>query len=382
MNGYAFCITISNVLRGTSLDLIPVARPSVGREEIAAVTAVLESGMLAAGSRVAEFEREFAGFCGAPHAVAVNNGTAALHAALMSAGIGPGDEVIVPDFTFYATASSVLMCGATPVFADVDEKTFNISLQEIEKRITKKTKAVIAVHLFGLPFDVPAVQEICRRHNLILIEDAAQAHGALLGGKMAGSFGDLACFSFYATKNMITGEGGMVTTKDKALYDRLRLVINHGQSEKYLHTCLGYNYRMTDIAAAIGLVQLQRLPGFNEKRRRNAEYYNSHLSVKGLVTPYIPAGMQPVYHQYVVRLTREFPMDRAAFMEYLKDNGIGSAIHYPIPLHRQPVFGLKSDPDPCPVSTRLAASVLSLPVHPSLGEDQLAYICETINRVK
>ena len=380
-NGYAFCISIGNVLRGTSLDPIPVARPSVGREEIAAVTAVLESGMLAAGNRVVEFEREFSGYCGAAHAVAVNNGTAALHAALMAAGIGPGDEVIVPDFTFYATASSVLMCGATPVFADVDEKTFNISPQEIEKRVTPKTKAVIAVHLFGLPFDVPAVQEICRRHNLILIEDAAQAHGALLGGKMAGSFGDLACFSFYATKNMITGEGGMVTTKDKGLYDRLRLVINHGQSEKYLHTCLGYNYRMTDIAAAIGLVQLQRLPGFNANRRRNAEYYNAHLSVKGLVTPFTHPGMQPVYHQYVIRLTPEFPMERAVFMEYLKENGIGSAIHYPIPLHRQPVFGKKSDPDPCPVATRLAASVLSLPVHPSLGEDQLAYICETINRV-
>jgi len=381
-DGYARFISIGNVLRGTFLDPIPVARPSVGREEIAAVTAVLESGMLAAGSRVAEFERAFSGYCGTPHAVAVNNGTAALHAALLAAGIGPGDEVIVPDFTFYATASSVLMCGATPVFADVDEKTFNIFPQEIENRVTPKTKAVIAVHLFGLPFDVPAVQEICRRHNLLLIEDAAQAHGALLGGKRVGSFGDLACFSFYATKNMITGEGGMVTTKDKVLYDRLRLVINHGQSKKYLHTCLGYNYRMTDIAAAIGLVQLQRLPGFNEKRRNNAEYYNAHLSAKGLVVPFTPPGMQPVYHQYVVRLTREFPMDRAGFMEYLKENGIGSAIHYPIPLHRQPVFGKTSDPDPCPVATRLAASVLSLPVHPSLEKDQLAYICETINRVK
>lgn len=382
MNGYAFCISICTIVRGSSVDFIPVARPVLGHEEIRAVTEVLESGMLASGSRVTEFEKQFAGFCGVSHAVAVNNGTAALHAALLAAGVGPGDEVIVPAFTFYATASSVLMCGATPVFADVDEKTFTISPQEIEKRVTKKTKAVIAVHLFGLPFYVAAIKKICRQHNLLLIEDAAQAHGALLGGKMAGSFGDLACFSFYATKNMITGEGGMVTTKDAALYDRLRLVINHGQSEKYLHTCLGYNYRMTDIAAAIGLVQLQRLPGFNEKRRKNAEYYNAHLSAKGLVTPFAPHGMQPVYHQYVVRLTPEFPMDRAAFMEYLKGKGIGSAIHYPIPLHRQPVFGKKNDPDPCPIATRLATSVLSLPVHPSLNEDQLAYICETINRVK
>lgn len=376
-----FSIRTVNDLRGTSLDPIPVARPSVGREEIAAVTAVLESGMLAAGSRVAEFEQRFSEYCGAPFGVAVNNGTAALHAALLAAGIGPGDEVIVPAFTFYATASSVLMCGATPVFADVDERTFNIVPEEIGKKITPRTKAVIGVHLFGLPFDVPAVQEICRRHNLVLIEDAAQAHGALLNGKKAGSFGDLACFSFYATKNMITGEGGMVTTADKRLNDRLRLVINHGQSEKYLHTCLGYNYRMTDIAAAIGLVQLQRVEGFNEQRRKNAAYFGRHLTAKGLVLPAEVHGTRPVFHQYVLKVTDGFPMGRAEFMDYLKSHGIGSAIHYPVPLHRQPVFGLKNDPDPCPVSTRLAGEVLSLPVYPSLGEDQLAYICETINRV-
>lgn len=377
-----FLDSICHILRGKFLDPIPIARPVIGRDEIDAVTAVLESGMLASGSRVAELERSFADYCGAAHAVAVNNGTAALHAALMAAGIGPGDEVIVPAFTFYATASSVLMCGATPVFADVDEKTFNIDPRKVSACITPKTRAVIGVHLFGQPFDIPAVQEICRRHNLILIEDAAQAHGASLNGKKVGSFGDFACFSFYATKNMITGEGGMVTTGSNASNDRLRLVINHGQSEKYLHTCLGYNYRMTDMAAALGVVQLKRLDGFNEQRRKNAAYLNAHLSVKGLVTPGTPGGMQPVFHQYVIRLTEEFPMSREAFMDYLKGNGIGSAIHYPIPLPRQPVFGLRNDPDPCPVATRLAASVLSLPVHPSVDEKQLAYICDTINRVK
>lgn len=370
------------ILRGTLLDSIPIARPVIGRDEITAVTAVLESGMLAAGEQVAHFEQEFARYCDVPHAVAVNNGTAALHAALLAAGVGPGDEVIVPDFTFFATASSVLMCGATPVFVDVDEKTFNIDPRKISSCITPKTRAIIGVHLFGQPFDIPAVQEICKRHNLTLIEDAAQAHGALFNGKKVGNFGDLACFSFYATKNMITGEGGMVTSGSRALDDQLRLIVNHGQSEKYLHTRLGYNYRMTDMAAAIGLVQLKRLEGFNERRRKNAAYYNTHLAVKGLVTPVTPAGMQPVFHQYVVRLTEEFPMSREEFMDYLKGHGIGSAIHYPIPLHRQPVFGLKNDPDPCPVATRLAGSVLSLPVHPSVEEKQLAYICDTINRVK
>jgi len=370
------------ILRGTLLDSIPIARPVIGRDEITAVTAVLESGMLAAGEQVAHFEQEFARYCDVPHAVAVNNGTAALHAALLAAGVGPGDEVIVPDFTFFATASSVLMCGATPVFVDVDEKTFNIDPRKISSCITPKTRAIIGVHLFGQPFDIPAVQEICKRHNLTLIEDAAQAHGALFNGKKVGNFGDLACFSFYATKNMITGEGGMVTSGSRALDDQLRLIVNHGQSEKYLHTRLGYNYRMTDMAAAIGLVQLKRLEGFNERRRKNAAYYNTHLTVKGLVTPVTPAGMQPVFHQYVVRLTEEFPMSREEFMDYLKGHGIGSAIHYPIPLHRQPVFGLKNEPDPCPVATRLAGSVLSLPVHPSVEEKQLAYICDTINRVK
>ncbi|MDD1701726.1 MAG: DegT/DnrJ/EryC1/StrS family aminotransferase, partial [Methanoregula sp.] len=188
--------------------------------------------------------------------------------------------------------------------------------------------------------------------------------------------------SFYATKNMITGEGGMVTTGNKGLNDRLRLVINHGQSEKYLHTCLGYNYRLTDIAAAIGIVQLKKVEEFNERRRKNAEYFNAHLSVNGLVTPVSVPGTVPVFHQYVLRLTESFPLSRAGFMEYLKGNGIGSAIHYPVPLHRQPVFGLKNEPDPCPVSTRLAGEVLSLPVYPSLDAKQLAYICETINRVK
>lgn len=354
----------------------------IGRDEIAAVTAVLESGMLASGERVASFEREFARYCGTSHAVAVSNGTTALHAALLAAGIGPGDEVIVPAFTFYATASSVLMCGATPVFADVDEQTFNIDPARVEAAVTPRTRAVIAVHLFGQPFDIAAVQEICRHHHLILIEDSAQAHGALYNGQRVGSFGDLACFSFYATKNMITGEGGMVTTSHKDLNDRLHLIVNHGQSEKYLHTCLGYNYRMTDMAAALGLVQLGRLESFNEQRRKNAAYYAAHLAVKGLVIPVIAPGVEPVFHQYVLRLAEGFPMSREKFMVYLKEHGVGSAIHYPIPLHRQPVFGLKNDPDPCPVSTQLAGSVLSLPVHPALNQEQMDYICDTINRVK
>jgi len=337
--------------------------------------------MLASGDRVVEFEKKFADFCGSNHAVAINNGTAALHAALLACGIGPGDEVIVPAFTFVATATAVAMCGAKPVFADVDEKTFNIDPRQVSEKITPKTKAVIGVHIFGQPCDIEALQEICEVKSLKFIEDAAQAHGALYKNARAGSFGHLACFSFYATKNMITGEGGMVTTSDKAYNARLRLLINHGQSEKYLHTILGYNYRMTDIGAALGLVQLKKLEKFNLRRRKNAEYYNANLSVKGLSLPFVGSGRNHVYHQYVIRLTEEFPLNRTAFMDYLKSKGIGSAVHYPIPLHRQPLFGLDNDPDPCPVSTSLAGSVLSLPVHPLLDQKELAYICDTINRV-
>lgn len=369
-------------MRGIFLDHIPVARPAIGEEEIAAVTAVLESGMLAAGGQVAEFERQFAGYCGAGHAVAINNGTAALHAALLAAGIGPGDEVIVPAFSFIATATAVSMCGAVPVFADVREDTFTIDPVRAERHITPKTRAIIGVHLFGQPFDIEAVQGICRTHHLKLIEDAAQAHGALCKGKKTGSFGDFACFSFYATKNMITGEGGMVTTCDKASAGLLNLIINHGQSEKYLHTRLGYNYRMTDIAAAIGLVQLRKLEKFNQHRRKNAAYYSANLSVDGLVTPAVAPGMDPVWHQYVIRLTDAFPMSRAEFMDYLKAKGIGCAIHYPIPMHRQPLYAPVADPDPCPVSSRLAGSVMSLPVHPLLDQKELEYICDTINRVR
>jgi len=360
---------------------IPVAKPVITHEEIAAVSEVLMSGMLASGKKVTAFEQGFANLCRTSHAVAVSNGTTALHAALLAAGIGPGDEVIVPAFSFFATASSVNMCGATPVFCDVDEQTFNIDPARIGALITPRTKAVIGVHLFGQPFNVPAIREICSSRNLTLIEDAAQAHGALWNGEPVGGFGNYGCFSFYATKNLITGEGGMVTTNDKAAMERLRIIINHGQSAKYLHTRLGYNYRMTDIAAAIGLIQLKKLEKFNARRRKNAEYLTSHIRCKGIVTPFVTLDVQHVFHQYVLRLTEEFPMKRQEFMDYLKAKGIGTAVHYPIPIHRQPFYGITGEPDPCPVSTKLSGCVLSLPVHPALDGKELAYICDTINKV-
>ncbi len=360
---------------------IPIARPVIGHDEIAAVSEVLTSGMIAQGERVAEFEQKFSDLCGTTHAVATSNGTTALHAALLAAGIGHGDEVIVPSFSFVATASSISMCGATPVFCDVDEQICNINPAQIEERVTQKTKAVVGVHLFGHPFDVVGVSQVCEKHNLILIEDAAQAHGASVNGERVGGFGQFGCFSFYATKNMTTGEGGMVTTNEKAMAERLRQIINHGQTEKYLHARLGYNYRMTDIAAAIGLVQLKKLEKFNARRRKNAAYLTANIRCRGLITPTVVNGVNPVYHQYVVRLSEEFPMKRSEFADYLKTKGIGTAVHYPLPIHRQPMYAPQSDPDPCPVSTKLSSCVLSLPVHPMLDGKELAYICDAINRV-
>jgi len=358
--------------------MIPIAKPIIGKDELLAVSAVLESGLLASGKQVERFEMEFADYCGTEYAVATNNGTSALHAALLAAKIGPGDEVIVPAFSFIASATAVSMTGAKPVFVDVDGFTYNINPLKIHEKITSKTKAILGVHLFGQPFNVKYIQEICESHNLILIEDAAQAHGAKVNNKKVGGFGDMGCFSFYATKNMTTGEGGVITTDNKLFYERLKLLINHGQSEKYLHTSLGYNYRMTDIAAVIGRVQLSKLDIFNNARCKNAEYYNHNIKADGIILPEVSCNTHHVYHQYVIQLTDEFYMDRMDFMDYLEVKGIKTAIHYPIPIHRQLLYA--DGFDNCPVSTNLAISVLSIPVHPSLTQDQVVYITNTINR--
>ena len=357
---------------------IPIAQPSIGNEESEAVLAVLASGMIAQGPVTAAFEEEFAAYCGVPHAVAVSNGTTALHAALLAAGVGPGDEVIVPAFTFFATASSVSMCGAVPVFADVDAATATIDPADILAKVTPKTKAVVAVHLYGQPCDAGTVRDLCDDKNLTFIEDAAQSHGAAYRGQKTGSLGDLACFSFYATKNLATGEGGMVTTTSDEYDAHLRRIINHGQSEKYLHTELGYNYRMTDMSAAIGRVQLAKLDGFNRRRQENAAYYGAHITAPGLVLPSVAPGRTHVWHQYSLRVTDTFPLSRDDLMTYLRERGIGCAVHYPVALSRQPFYAGAAA---CPVAEALAASVLSIPVHPNVTDEERAYIAGTINGV-
>jgi perosamine synthetase len=360
---------------------IPVAKPEAGEEEIRAVSAVLKSGMFAQGPVVRQFENEFAALCNTRHAIAVNNGTAALHAALALTGIHAGDEVIVPTFSFFATASCVSMCGGKPVFVDVDEHTFGIDPTRVNEAITKKTKAVIGVHLFGQPFDVQPVQEICDDHKIPLIEDAAQAHGALYRNKPVGSLGKVGCFSFYPTKNMTTGEGGIITTNDDHYASVIRQFINHGQSEKYLHTMIGYNYRMTDIGAAIGREQLQKLAGFNARREENARYLSSHIRHSGILTPRCMPDVQHVFHQYVLRVLPDFPLKRSELVTLLAEKGIGTAIHYPIPIHQQPVYRNEHDTPSCPVAERLSGEVLSLPVHPNVTASMLGVICNAINGV-
>ncbi len=360
---------------------IPISRPVIGNEEIERVVKVLSSGMIAQGNVVREFEERFSSYVGAEDAVAVSNGTVALDVALKAAGIGEGDEVVTTPFTFIATANAVLFQRAKPVFADIEDKTYNLDVNSVLEMITSKTKAVLGVHIFGHPFDVKAVLEICQDHNLILIEDAAQAHGAEFDGRRVGSFGT-GCFSFYATKNMTTGEGGIITTSDADLTENCRLIRNHGEGMKYHHVVLGYNYRMTDIQAAIGLAQLERLDELNEGRRRNAEFLDRHLKVEGLVKPVEAKNVKHVYHQYVVRLEDEFPMSRDEFVGYLRGKGVGCAVHYSVPLYKQPLYlELGFGDVKCPVAEDVASKVLSLPVHPGLGREELRYIVETVNSV-
>jgi len=362
--------------------MIPIAKPIIGEEETRRVIEVLKSGMLAQGDVVREFEEKFAEYIGSRHAIAVCNGTVALDVALKACGIRQGDEVITTPFSFIATANSILYQGARPVFADIDERTYNIDPNDVLEKITNKTKAILGVHLFGHPFDVKAIVEICEDHNLILIEDSAQAHGAEYDGRKVGSFG-VGCFSFYPTKNMTTGEGGMITTNDDDIDEKCRLLRNHGEVSKYNHIELGYNFRMTNIQAAIGLAQLEKLDRLNEIRRSNARYLNKYIKVEGLIKPYEAKNVKHVYHQYVVRITEDFPMDRDEFVRYLRSRGVGCAIHYPTPIYKQPLYiKLGYGEVRCPMAEVVANSILSLPVHPALTERDLEYIVETVNSLE
>ncbi|SEB00501.1 DegT/DnrJ/EryC1/StrS family aminotransferase [Leifsonia sp. 21MFCrub1.1] len=352
-------------------DFIPAARPIIGAEERAAVDAVLASGMLAQGAEVAAFESEFADslVAGRP-TVAVNSGTSGLHLGLLAAGIGPGDEVVVPSFTFAATANSVALTGATPVFADIESDTFTLDPAAVASVLTERTAGIMPVHLYGQPADMHGLGELASRHGLALFEDAAQAHGATLDGRPVGSFGLFGVFSLYPTKNMTSGEGGMVST-DGDLHRTLRLLRNQGMERQYHNEIVGFNARMTDLHAAIGRVQLTKVAEWTGLRRRNAARFDAEL--RGVAIPPVRPGATHVYHQYTIRVTD----DRDGFARALRDEyGIGSGVYYPVPNHRLPSFDRTEH---LPETERAAADVLSLPVHPSLTDSELDRIVAAVN---
>jgi dTDP-4-amino-4,6-dideoxygalactose transaminase len=352
---------------------IPIARPYIGETEKQAVLEVLESGQLAQGAQVKAFEEAFAAYHDARFGIAMNNGTTALIAALMAHQIGPGDEVIVPAFSFFATAACVLSVGARPVFADIEGDTMCLSPAAAEAAISPCTRAIMPVHLFGHLADMTAFETICRQHDLILLEDAAQAHGAKLGDYYAGNWGT-ASFSFYPTKNMSTSEGGLVLSNDEEITRQLRMIRNQGMNTQYYHEVVGYNFRMTNIAAAIGLAQLDRLPAWTEARIRNAAYFSENL--RGVRLPVTKPGYRHVFHQYTVRVE-----NRDAVVAQLNERGIGARVYYPLPIHQQPVFQKMDGYSKIslPETERAAQQVFSLPVHPLLSDEELAYIVQEVN---
>lgn len=355
--------------------MIPISSPQFDDSELTLIKEVLNSGIVAQGPKVAQLEQEFAAMVGTKFAVAVSSGTTALHLALLAHGIGEGDEVITSPFTFIASANSVLYTGARPVFVDIRADTFNIDPELIEAAITPRTKAIMPVHLFGLMADMDAIMDIARRHNLAVIEDAAQAHGALYHGKGAGSFGT-GCFSLYATKNMTSGEGGMITTDDPEIADQLKLLRAHGMRVRYHHEILGYNFRLTDLHAAVGLAQIRKLAAFNERREVNAKFLSDHLT--RVITPTVPDGYKHVWHQYSVRLVDG---DRDAALEKLKAAGVGTGIFYPIPVYRQKVYLDRGYTDSLPVTEEVTAQIFSLPVHPALSSADLETIIAAVESI-
>ena len=355
--------------------MIPIAKPLIGEEEKQAVLEVLESGVLAQGPRVQEFEEAFAKYCGVKYAVATSSGTTALHVALLAHGIGPEDEVITTPFTFIASANSILYVGARPVFVDIDLVTFNIRPDLLEAAITSHTKAIMPVYLFGLPADMNPIMEMAERYGLVVIEDACQAHGAEYRGKRVGGFGT-GCFSFYPTKNITAAEGGMITTDDEEIAERCRVIRQHGMRRRYYHDELGFNFRMTDVHAAIGLAQMGKLERFNEARIANARYLSEHL--RGVVIPAVPEGRRHVFHQYTVRVPDG---RRDAVLDGLKERGIGSGVYYPVPIHRQQFYRDRGYDVTLPEAEQAAGQVLSLPVHPGLSLADLETIVDAVNEL-
>jgi perosamine synthetase len=361
------------------MNTISMVEISLTEEEVQAATAVLRSGALRQGKECEAFEQEFAQKTGAKYAVTSASGTAALHIAYMSF-LEKGDEVLVPSFTFFATASSVAAAGGTPVFCDMDPGTLTLDLKDAERKITERTRAISPVHIFGNPCDIPAVQAFAAKHCLRIVWDAAQAHGARYDGRDVGGFGDFACYSFYPSKNMFVGEGGITTTGDEALYEKMRVLRSHGETGKYIHTLLGLNYRMTDVEAAIGRKQLGRLDDMLARRRRNAEALTAGFrDVNGIRTQTIlPKGVH-AWHQYAVMVDEQaFGISRDALSRHLTESGIMNGVVYPLGLHSQPVFEDMLGWQELPVTEAVTREILCVPVHHGLKDGDVERIVEAV----
>jgi perosamine synthetase len=365
----------------TSRQLIPIAQPLISDEDKRRVIDVLESGQLVAGPRVAEFERAFAAYTGTPYGVATSSGSTALMAALRGSGIGPGDRVVTTAFSYGATASTILSCGAEPVFADIDRRTYNLSPDDVAEVLRRQpgVRAILLVHLYGLPCAMDRFEALAASSGAMIIEDAAQAHGASFRGRRAGAFGRAAAFSFYPSKNITTGEGGMVTTSDPGVADRARLFVRGGERQQYQYEAEGYNYRMTEVAGALGSGQLTRLDDWNIRRRRNAARLTAGLEdLSWLACPVEPDGCFHVYHQYTIRV----PKDRDALRRHLEVEGIGTRVYYPAPIHTTPFYRRRYGGSRCPEAVRAADEVLSLPVHPAVGEADVERIVNAVRRFR
>lgn len=355
---------------------IPIARPQIGEEEKRQVQQVLDSGVLVAGPRVAEFEAAFAAYVGVPHAVATASGSSALQVAIQALGIGPGDRVVTTPFTFAASSNAVIHAGAQPVFADVDPATFNLYPDAADAILREGgVRAILVVHLYGLPADMPAFRALADRYGVLLIEDCAQAHGAAIHSRRVGTFGEAAIFSFYPTKNMTTGEGGMVVTADPAVARRARLLVDPRGDEEYAYEVVGFNYRMTEMAAAIGRVQLSALDERNGRRREHARRLSEGLSdLAWLRLPHEPPGYRHVYHQYTVCV----PAGRDALARHLAARGITSRVYYPRLVPHTPAYRHRGFDGRFPSAERLTGEVLSLPVHPGLAPGDITAIVEAV----
>ena len=335
------------------------------------ISDVLKSGRYINGQNLKSFEREFAGLCDTEYAVGVNSGTSAILLSLLALGIDEGDEVIVPSHTFIATASPAKFLRATLVYADIDPEIYNIAPADIERKITSRTKAVIPVHLYGHPCDMDPVNELARANNIYVIEDACQAHGATYKGKKTGSLGDIACFSFFPSKNMtVLGDGGMVTTNNSEFAQKVRMMRDHGRTQKYVHEMFGLNCRLSEVHAAIGREQLRHLTEWTERRRAITARYNALLHDSGVIVPVEREWARHVYYMYVIRLKQ-----RDNLASYLKDKGIETGIHYPVPVHRQPY--LMSDIH-LPITEQYADEILSLPMHPQLSDEEVDYVASEV----